>query len=136
MLRNSDVRLISLAARFARTSLAIVIPGVSWSWMCSLQVPQCADSVTVSAAGECSCPPACGYSYSVTPTIGSGYCSGCHWNYSWSTTCPPCSMGSSGSGSVNLQCDPHRRSSQKVILPCPVSGADWVTMLFACPNCQ
>ncbi len=39
-------------------------------------------------------------------------------------------------GSANPNCDPHQPGSQKVVVSCPATGADWAIVPFVCGRCQ
>ena len=92
-------------------------------------------------SGECDCdivnPPAnCQYSVTITPAPWATACGDCHWSFSWSTSCPPCSGGGSGSGDIDLHCDPHHTQSWPLQIRCPTTSQLWLTYTFDCPYCS
>lgn len=128
---TSKRRLCSFATLLAAPSLAF--------GLASLQVPQCADSYNVSSVAECNCQPGgqlCSYTFAATPTPGTGYCETCRWDYIYSTSCPPCAGTAIGSGSIDLGCKFHKRSTSDVFILCPTTGANWVKIAFTCAACQ
>jgi hypothetical protein len=118
------------SAIFLLLSGFAVAPAVS-----ATLTPQCPESYSVSDTGQCSCEGnACWYTFPAT-TAPLGYaCGTCRWNYTYGVECYNCG-DPSGSGSIHLHCDPHQRGSQKVTIPCPATGADWVTATFTCGWC-
>jgi hypothetical protein len=99
------------------------------------QSPQCPEGYSVQA-GSCSCSGvACSYTFTATSSPLGFACGTCRWNYSWSVDCHECGDPST-SGSINMNCDPHQRGSQKLVIPCPANGSDWVTVQFTCGWCQ
>ncbi len=112
--------------------LAVLITGVTSS---AAQAPQCPESYTVSTGGACSCDDnPCTYTFTaMTPPTGFP-CGTCRWDYGWAVECYSCG-DPTASGSIDLNCSPHQRATQKVIIPCPADGSDWVTAVFTCGWC-
>lgn len=104
------------------------------------QAPICLESVTISTATSCTCNGfTCTHSETITNVPWSGFCGNCRWNVVWETSCAQgggaCS-DQQGSLTVDLDCDPHRRSTIHVWETCPATGADWVKINFTCGYCQ
>jgi hypothetical protein len=104
------------------------------------QAPNCLESYTVSQHGACTCNgAACTYWTSIHAVPYTGFCGNCHWTLLWENSCSAgggsCST-QSGNMNVDLDCDPHKRSTASVWTPCPSTGSDWIKIVFTCGYCQ
>lgn len=106
----------------------------------AVQAPNCLESYTVSQHGACTCNgAACTYWTSIQSAPYTGFCGNCHWILLWENSCSAgggsCST-QTGNMNVDLDCDPHKRSTVSVWTPCPSTGADWIKVVFTCGYCQ
>ncbi|MCY2960444.1 MAG: hypothetical protein NTY35_09800 [Planctomycetota bacterium] len=119
---NSPIGLLSALAFFNSAS--------------ALYAPGCPEASTQTLIEVCLCEgQPCSLSLTITSTPAAFFCGNCRWSYSYTVNCPGNCSASPGSGSVNLNCNPHTRGAQAVIIPCP-AGGDWVRVDFTCGWCQ
>lgn len=128
------------AVRCLPAVAAYVAFGVGASQPTRAQAPFCLESYAVSTSTSCTCNGfTCTHSEIISGVPWTGFCGNCRWNVVWETSCAQgggtCS-DQQGSLVVDLDCDPHRRSTISVWAPCPASGADWVKINFTCGYCQ